>query len=105
VSDERERDHIDHEPLDLRVVRIPPWLTRREVTIEIGATLTAEEESWADEIVSLEEGSIDVVGRCGRTVHFDAGAVLTFEGVPFAEVRCAGHVPAVLVAVRRHRPP
>lgn len=103
MSDEREHNHADHEPLNLRVVRIPPWLTRREVTIGIGDTLTAEDETWPDELVVLEAGAIDVVGRCGRVVHFDAGAVLTFEGVPFAEVRCASNEPAVLVAVRRHR--
>ena len=103
MSDEREHDHAEHEPLNLRVVRIPPWLTRREVRIDAGTALRAEDEAWTDEIVALEQGAIDVVGRCGRVVHFEAGAVLTFAGVPFAEVRCTGDVPAVLVAIRRQR--
>lgn len=107
MREEREQLHAeDGEVLDLRPLRLPAWLARREVRLPRGAALSAEEEPWRDEIVALEQGAIDVVGRCGRVVRFVAGAVLTFEGVPFAEVRCAGEEPAVLVAVRRSpRPP
>jgi hypothetical protein len=104
VSDRTEHDDTDHRPLRLRVVRIPPWLTRREVVIDVGRSVSAAEEHWTDEIVSVEQGAIDVVGRCGRVVHFDAGAVLCFDGVAYVDVRCASAVPAVLVAIRR-RPP
>jgi hypothetical protein len=91
-------------PLDLRSMRIPPWVVRRTVTIAVGGALPGDDPAWRDEIVSVAAGTIDIVGRCGRVVRLEAGAVLYLDGVPHVEVRCAGDVPAVLVALQR-RPP
>ena len=101
---ECEHHHIE-EQLDLRYGPVPSWVARREVHLAAGVTLSAEEEPWREELVTVEQGSIDVIERCGRVVHVATGAVLTLDGVPFAAVRCTSAEPAILVAVRRRPRP
>ena len=96
------RSHLDGS-LHLLSLTLPPWCVRRTVTIDVGAALAPDGTSWDDELVSVEEGVVELESPSGAVVVLSAGAVLWLDGVPYAALRCAGDVPVVLAAIRRRR--
>jgi hypothetical protein len=97
--------HVDGDvrfegPLRFGALAVPPWLARRVVTIPVGGEL-ADCGPWGDEIVAIEAGTIEIHVPNGPRLTLGPGAVLWLDGIPHADARCTGEVPAVLVAIRR----
>ena len=86
-------------PAEPARARPAPWFERRTVTIGPGEELAANASSWHDEIVSIEAGSIDVVGADGSIVHLPTGAMLFLDGLVDVALRNAGTEPAVLATM------
>jgi quercetin dioxygenase-like cupin family protein len=85
--------------------RLPASFERREVTIAPGGTRPYDEAEWRDAIVVVEQGEIEVEGRCGTRRWFRRGDVLWLTGLPLRALHNHADVPAVLIAVsRRARP-
>ena len=78
---------------DVRVVEVPP-----------GGARAYEEAEWADALVVVERGEIELDCRGGSRPRFAGGAVLWLGGLPVRALRNPGPVPAVLVAVSRAAP-
>jgi hypothetical protein len=78
-------------------------LRRRTMILLPGDVLEFVAADWADTLVVVERGELDVECRSGRRATFAADAVLTLAELP---VRCLGNrgsEPLVLSAVTRHR--
>lgn len=91
-------------PLDLRALVLPPHISRRTVTIEVGGFLCADGAAWCGELLALDAGLVDVVTATGNRRRLDTGALLFVDGLPGVELHCAGPNPAVLTGLRRLTP-
>lgn len=56
---------------------------------------------WADALVIVERGELEVECRSGMRARFREGAVLAFAGLPLQRLRNAGSGPLVLRAFAR----
>ncbi|MGH6654749.1 MAG: hypothetical protein ACRDVE_06040 [Actinocrinis sp.] len=56
---------------------------------------------WADALVVVERGELEVECSSGARARFEAGSVLTFTGLPLARLRNPGREPLVLSAMSR----
>lgn len=61
-------------------------------------------DAWADEIVLLTAGEIELECQRGERRRFGAGSILCLSPLPLAVVRSVGAEPARLLAVSRRRP-
>ncbi len=59
---------------------------------------------WADTLVIVERGELELECASGRCARFAVGAVLTLVGLPVRRLRNPGPGPLVLAAITR-RPP
>ncbi|MPZ63100.1 MAG: hypothetical protein GEU93_17785 [Propionibacteriales bacterium] len=59
---------------------------------------------WADTLVVVERGQLDVECRNGARARFDEGAILSFAGVQLRQLRNPSGGPLVLSALSRLRP-
>lgn len=76
---------------------------RRTVTVAPGAVLAFVAGEWADTLVVVERGALEVECRSGRRVTFPTGTVLAPIALPVRRLRNPGGEPLVLAAVRRDR--
>ena len=79
---------------------IRPPFERHEIAIPPGQQIAAPDE-WADAIVVVEEGELELVGRQGGTLRIGVGGILWVSGVALRSLCNPGEVSTVLVAVRR----
>jgi len=80
--------------------RIRRWTVR----IEPGGALDYTAAYWADALVIVERGALEVECRSGQCVAFAAGAVLTFAGLPVRRLRNSNPEPVELSVVARCPP-
>src|SRR4051794_7037597 len=80
---------------------LPAAFVRREVTVPPGGERPYDPAEWADAIVVVERGEIEVECRAGHRARFRRGDVLWLTGLPLHVLRNHGGEPAVLVAVSR----
>jgi hypothetical protein len=99
----RELDDDDSEPLSFLDCRLPPGFERQVITLAPGASLSLDETDWADALVLLESGEVDLEGRASCRVRLRAGAIFWLAGLPLRCLHNAGPEPAVLVAISRAR--
>ncbi len=59
---------------------------------------------WADTLVVVERGELELACQRGRRARFAAGAVLTLAGLPVRRLRNPGPGPLVLSAATRRSP-
>jgi hypothetical protein len=71
------------------------------VTIASGCELLYERSDWADAVVVLEEGELELECRSGACARFRSGAVLVFDALPLRTLRNTGCVPVLLIGVSR----
>ena len=94
----------------VRPVRPAPVLVmsagvrRRTVNLPPRGGLDCAAADWADALVVVERGELELECRSGRRARFAAGAVLTMAGLPVRSLRNPGPGPLVLSAVTRCAP-
>ena len=77
---------------------------RRTVILPPGDDLDYEAADWADTLVIVERGELELECVSGCCARFAAGAVLTLVGLPVKRIRNPGQDPLVLSAITRHCP-
>lgn len=92
------------EPLVRSDDALPPQLVRRVVTLAPGERCAYVAEDWADALVVVEDGSIELEAESGDRRSLARGAVLWLVGLPLRALHNVGRHPAVLVAVSRRLP-
>ena len=96
----------DDDALRLDVRPMPRWAQRRSVTIPPGETLDYRPEDWAESMLIVTTGSIELESPLGSVHPFASGSILWCQGLPIRLIRSTGEDPAVLVSIsRRPRPP
>lgn len=78
-------------------------LRRRTVTLQPGDVLAFVAADWADTLVVVERGALEIECLSGRCATFAAGAVLAPIALPVRRLRNPGCEPLVLEAVSRNR--
>lgn len=78
-----------------------PRFRRRVVTIPPEATVPFVDAEWADAIVTVERGDVDLCCARGGRRRFTAGAILVLTGLGLRELHNAGVNDVVLVAFSR----
>jgi len=81
--------------------QLPPAFVRREVTVEPGGERPYDPAEWADALVVVKQGEIELECRAGHLARFRRGDILWLTGLPLRVLRNDGRDPAVLVAVSR----
>ncbi len=84
--------------------RLPSRFVRRDLTIAPGERHPYVAAEWADTLVVVEDGTVELEGLTGRRWRLARGAVLWLVGLPLRAVHNVGPRPAVLVAVSRRLP-
>ncbi|HKN48955.1 MAG TPA: hypothetical protein VJ010_01880 [Actinomycetota bacterium] len=74
------------------------------ITVAPGTSRAFDPADWADALVILECGEVDLEGVTGCQVRLRAGAIFWLAGLPLRCLHNAGPEPAVLVAISRLRP-
>lgn len=77
---------------------------RRTVILQPGDGLEYVAADWADTLVVVERGLLELECRSGRCAPFPAGAVITMVGLPVRRLHNAGSQPLVLSAITRSAP-
>jgi hypothetical protein len=80
---------------------LPPLFVARSVTVAAGCERPYELSEWADAIVLVQEGAIELECLGGTRSCFGTGALLCFDSLPLRTLRAAGGEPALLIAVSR----
>ncbi|HXV33299.1 MAG TPA: hypothetical protein VD769_04755 [Gaiellaceae bacterium] len=82
---------------------VPPPFSARRVVLAAGEERPYDEADWADAIVLVERGEVELECSRGGRRRFESGSVLWFQGLPLRAIRCIGQDAAVLFAVSRRR--
>jgi hypothetical protein len=78
----------------------------RIITIDPQGVRMYDEAEWADALVIIDQGEIELEGATGSTLRLSRGASLWLAGVPLRALHNRGTERAVLIAVsRRDRDP
>ena len=72
------------------------------ITITPGAQRAYREAEWADALVLVECGELELECASGGTRRFAPGAVLFLAGLPLRLLRNCGRESVVLTAIRRN---
>ncbi|MDQ3811469.1 MAG: hypothetical protein M3336_14380 [Chloroflexota bacterium] len=80
-----------------------PQYEQRRLVIAPGAEHPSGADEWADAIVVIESGHVEVECLAGARRMFQANAMVCLDWLPLRALRNTGSEPAVLVAIRRRR--
>jgi hypothetical protein len=78
-----------------------PLFVARTVTVAAGCELPYERGDWADAIVLVQRGELELECLGGTRACFATGALLCFDCLPLRTMRAAGGAPAHLIAISR----
>ncbi|NKY87849.1 cupin domain-containing protein [Nocardia veterana] len=78
-------------------------MRRWTLVLRPGEELDYETGDWADALVVVAAGELELECRSGRRVRFAAGAVLAPSAVPVRRLFNPGPGPLILAAVTRRR--
>ena len=84
--------------------QVPPTFNTRVVTIPARASHPFDPTEWADSIIILERGTIELHCVNGGRYPFARGAILCLDGLQLRHLHNPGPDPAILLAVSRKRP-
>lgn len=82
----------------------PAQFAVRQVTIPAGGERAYLPREWADALVIVEAGEIELECTAGSRASFPAGSVMFFDSLPIRTLRNRRRRPAVLTALTRTRP-
>ena len=94
-----EDDCLDR--LSIAGRRLPPAFVRREIVLAPGTERPYDPDEWADSIVVVADGEVELECRAGHLARFRRGDILWLTGLPLRVLRNRGSEAAVLVAVSR----
>jgi hypothetical protein len=80
---------------------LPRSFVLKVLTLPPGAAEPYREADWADAIVIVERGVLELECTRGGSREFRRGAILWFAGLPLRTLRNCGPEPVVLTAVSR----
>lgn len=80
---------------------LPPAFERWQVLLEPGEERLTDAAEWADAVVLIERGVIEVHCRAGGWLGFRAGDIMALSCLPLRAIRNPAERSAKLVAVRR----
>lgn len=83
---------------------LPAGFERWRTAIAPGVVRQGQSSEWDDAVVRVEQGEIEVHCAGGARRKFVAGDLLPLSCLTLESISNPGVEPAVLVAVRRHRP-
>jgi hypothetical protein len=81
-----------------------PGFERRVITLAPGTSRPFDQADWADALVLLECGELELEALSGCRVRLQPGAIFWLAGLPLRCLHNVGRDPAVLIAVSRKRP-
>jgi hypothetical protein len=93
----------DGEQLTFLGRRLPPACRIHTVVLAPSAALDYRHRQWADALVVVERGTLEVECGSGARARFGAGAVLTFATVRPRRLLNPGMTPLLLSALIRSR--
>jgi hypothetical protein len=82
---------------------LPAGFVARSLLIGVGGQLPFDSSEWADALVIVEVGQVELEGVDGSRARFASGAVLYLDRLPLRLLRNPGSTVAVLVGVSRVR--
>jgi hypothetical protein len=80
---------------------LPCSFVMKVLTLPPGDAEPYREDDWADAIVIVEQGVLELECTRGGSRKFRRGAILWFAGLPLRTLRNRGEEPVVLTAVSR----
>jgi hypothetical protein len=80
---------------------LPRSFVLKVFTLPAGDEEPYREADWADAIVIVEQGVLELECTRGGSREFQRGAILWFAGLPLRTLRNRGPEPVVLTAVSR----
>ena len=83
---------------------LPPRFRLRAVTLAPGASRPFRAEEWADALVVVERGDVELECEAGVRRRFSAGAVMWLQGMDLRALHNPGAEDTVLSAVSRRLP-
>jgi hypothetical protein len=83
--------------------RVPPQFQVRQIAVPPGAERAVHEGEWANALVVVERGSIELECHNGARRSFGSGDMLCLRRLPLRLLRNRGHSPVLLTAISRRR--
>jgi quercetin dioxygenase-like cupin family protein len=80
---------------------VPPGFECRAVTVEPGGDRIYHHAEWADALVLITEGEIELEWRDGRRRRLESGCVLWLAGLELRRIHNHGSEAARLLAISR----
>jgi hypothetical protein len=80
-----------------------PGFERRVITLAAGTSRPFDSADWADALVVLECGELELEALSGCRVRLQPGAILWLAGLPLRCLHNTGREPTVLVAISRRK--
>ncbi len=80
---------------------LPTWAGRRTLVVAPGSPLAFVRMEWADTLVVVTAGALEIESRAGTRVVMATGDIVALTTLPVAWLRAHGHEPAVLILVHR----
>ena len=93
----------DHERVSFLGRPLPAGFVARSMLIGVGGQVPFDGSEWADALVIVEVGQVELEGVDGSRARFASGAVLYLDRLPLRLLRNPGPTVAVLVGVSRRR--
>lgn len=84
--------------------RCPNGFRSRTLTLRPRSAIDYRPADWADALVVVERGELEVECRTGVRARFGEGAILAFAGLALRRLRNPSSRPLVLSALSRIRP-
>ena len=83
--------------------RVPPGFQVRQIAVAPGAERAVQESEWADALLVVERGTIELECRNGARRSFGSGDILCLRRLPLRLLRNRGHSPVLVIALSRRR--
>ena len=84
--------------------RCPRNFRLRTLTLQPRDAIDYRGADWADALVVVERGELEIECHSGARARFPEGAILIFAGLALRRLLCAGSRPLVLSALSRNQP-
>jgi hypothetical protein len=85
------------------VIAVTGRVCHRRLVLQPGELLLVNPADWADTLVVVLSGDLELTCHSGRRTTFAAGAVLTLDGMPVRTLHNPGPGRLTLHLVHRHR--